>query len=303
MPRHSYNDLLAFIAVAREHSFTRAAAQLGVSQSALSHTIRGLESRMGVRLLTRTTRSVSATEAGERLLRNIAPRFAEIAAEIAAVGDRRDRPAGTIRITASENAADSVLWPKLAKFLPKHPEINVEVTVENRLTDIIAERYDMGIRLGDEIAKDMTAVRIGPDMRIAIVGTPAYLAKHPLPKKPQDLTAHACINLRLMSHGALYPWELRKGKQRLDVRVEGQLAFNGTRQILTACLAGFGLGYVPEDMARPYLQKGQLKQVLEDWCPAFPGYHLYYPSRHQSSRAMAELIGALRYSPPGRRAE
>ncbi|SAK53987.1 LysR family transcriptional regulator [Caballeronia calidae] len=206
---------------------------------------------------------------------------------------------GTIRITASENAADTVLWPKLAKFLPNHPEINVEVTIENRFTDIIAERYDMGIRLGDEVARDMTAVRIGSDIRIVIVGAPRYLSRHAPPKRPQDLANHACINLRLMSHGELYAWELRKGKQRLDVRVEGQLVFNGTRQILNATLAGFGLGYVPEDMARPYLAKGQLKQVLEDWCPAFPGYHLYYSSRQQSSRAMSLLIEALRYLPSG----
>lgn len=295
MPKESYNDLLAFIAVARAQSFTRAAAQLGVSQSALSHTIRALEAKMGVRLLTRTTRSVSPTEAGERLLLNVAPRFEEIEAELAAVGELRDKPAGTIRITASENAAETALWPRLAKLLPKYPQIKVEVTTQPRFTDIVAERYDMGVRLGDEVARDMTAVRISPDVRFAIVGSPAYLAKHPAPTKPQDLADHACINLRLMSHGDLYAWELRKGRQKVNVRVEGQLVFNGTRPILHAALAGFGLGYVPHEVARPYIAKKLLKQVLDDWCPTFPGYHLYYPSRRQLTRAMTVLVEALRY--------
>ncbi|RDD95199.1 LysR family transcriptional regulator [Acidovorax sp. BoFeN1] len=295
MPKESYNDLLAFIAVARAQSFTRAAAQLGVSQSALSHTIRALEAKMGVRLLTRTTRSVSPTEAGERLLLNVAPRFEEIEAELAAVGELRDKPAGTIRITASENAAETALWPRLAKLLPKYPQIKVEVTTQPRFTDIVAERYDMGVRLGDEVAKDMTAVRISPDVRFAIVGSPAYLAKHPAPTKPQDLADHACINLRLMSHGDLYAWELKKGRQKVNVRVEGQLVFNGTRPILHAALAGFGLGYVPYEVARPYIAKRLLKQVLDDWCPTFPGYHLYYPNRRQLTRAMAVLIEALRH--------
>ena len=295
MPKESYNDLLAFIAVARAQSFTRAAAQLGVSQSALSHTIRALEAKMGVRLLTRTTRSVSPTEAGERLLLNVAPRFEEIEAELAAVGELRDKPAGTIRITASENAAETALWPRLAKLLPKYPQIKVEVTTQPRFTDIVAERYDMGVRLGDEVAKDMTAVRISPDVRFAIVGSPAYLAKHPAPTKPQDLADHACINLRLMSHGDLYAWELEKGRQKVNVRVEGQLVFNGTRPILHAALAGFGLGYVPHEVARPYIAKRLLKQVLDDWCPTFPGYHLYYPNRRQLTRAMSVLIEALRH--------
>lgn len=296
MPRESYSDLLAFIAVARERSFTRAAAQLGVSQSALSYTIRTMEARMGVRLLTRTTRSVSPTEAGERLLLNVAPRFEEIEAELMAVREMRDKPAGTIRITASENAAETVLWPRLAKLLPKYPQIKVEVTVESRFVDIVVERYDMGIRLGNELARDMAAVRISPDMRIAIIGSPAYLTKHPAPEKPQDLAEHDCINLRLMSHGELYAWELKKGKQQVNVHVEGPLVFNGIRPILHAALAGFGLGYLPEELARPYVAKGRLKQVLEDWCPVFRGYHLYYPSRRQPSRAMAVLIEALRYT-------
>lgn len=299
MPRESYNDLLAFIAVARAQSFTRAAAQLGVSQSALSHTIRALEAKMGVRLLTRTTRSVSATEAGVRLMQNVAPRFEEIEAELAAVGELRDTPAGTIRITASENAAESALWPRLEKLLPKHPLIKVEITTDGRFTDIVAERYDMGVRLGNEVARDMTAVRISPDIRFAIVGSPAYLARNPAPSKPQDLTAHDCINLRLMSHGDLYAWELKKEGQSVRVKVEGQLVFNGTRPILKAALAGFGLGYVPEELARPHIDKGLLKSVLNDWCPAFPGYHLYYPSRRELTRAMAVVVEALRHPEKG----
>lgn len=295
MPRESYNDLLAFIAVAREQSFTRAAAQLGVSQSALSHTVRALETKMGVRLLTRTTRSVSPTEAGERLLLNVAPRFQEIEAELAAVAELRDAPAGTIRITASENAAETALWPRLATLLPQYPLINVEVTADARFTDIVEQRYDMGVRLGDEVARDMTAVRISPDMRIAIVASPAYMERRPAPLVPQDLAAHACINLRLMSHGDLYAWELKKGDQQVNVRVEGQLVFNRSRPILKAALAGFGLGYVPEEMAKPYIAQGQLQRVLDDWCPAFKGYHLYYPKRRQLSRAMAVLIEALRW--------
>ncbi len=295
MPKDSHNDLLAFIAVARERSFTRAAAQLGVSQSALSHLIRALEAKMGVRLLTRTTRSVSPTEAGERLMRSIAPRFQEIEAALMAVGELRDKPAGTLRITATENAADTVLWPKLAKVLPKYPQIKVEISTESRFIDIVTERYDIGVRLGDDLARDMHSVRISPDMRIAIVGSPAYPAKHPAPLKPQDLAAHDCINLRLMNHGELYAWELRKGRHQVNVRVEGQLVFNGTKQILQAALAGFGLAYIPEDMARPHIARGRLQPVLQDWCPAFPGYYLYYPSHRQPSRAMAVVIDALRY--------
>jgi len=297
MPRESYNDLLAFIAVAREQSFTRAAAQLGVSQSALSHTIRSLETRMGVRLLTRTTRSVSPTEAGERLMRNITPRFQEIEAELMAVGEMRDEPAGTIRITAAENAAETAIWPKLGTVLPRYPLIKVEVTEESRFTDIVTERYDMGVRLGDDVARDMTAVRISPDMRFAIIGSPAYLKKHPSPEKPKDLADHACINLRLMSHGDLYAWELRKGKQVVNVRVEGQLVFNRPARIVQAALAGFGLGFVPLAIVQPHIAAGRLVSVLEDWCPTFPGYHLYYPSRRHLSRAMTVVIEALRHPP------
>ncbi|MGH8811204.1 MAG: LysR family transcriptional regulator [Advenella sp.] len=295
MAKNSYNDLLAFLAVAREQSFTRAAAQLGVSQSALSHLIRALEAKMGVRLLTRTTRSVSLTEAGERLMRNIAPSFQEIEAELMAVRELRDNPAGTIRITASENAAETVLWPKLADVLARYPLIKVEVTAESRFIDLVEERYDMGVRLGDALGRDMTTVRISPDLRFAIVGSAAYLAQYSPPLKPQDLVDHNCINLRLMSHGELYAWELKKGKHAVNVRVDGQLVFNGTRPILQAALAGFGLGYVPLEMAQPFLATGQLQAVLQDWCPTFPGYYLYYPSRRQLSRAMSVLIDALSY--------
>ncbi|MFF7055143.1 LysR family transcriptional regulator [Achromobacter spanius] len=295
MAKNSYNDLLAFIAVAREQSFTRAAAQLGVSQSALSHLIRALEAKMGVRLLTRTTRSVSPTEAGERLMQNIAPRFQEIEAELLAVGELRDKPAGTIRITASENAADTVLWPRLEKLLPEYPLIKVEINAESRFVDLVAERYDMGVRLGGDLARDMTTVRISPDLRFVIVGSPAYFAKRPLPLRPQDLADHDCINLRLMSHGELYPWEFKKGKQQISVRVDGQLVFNRTKPILQAALAGFGLGYLTEEMVAPHIAEGRLRTVLADWCPTLPGYHLYYPSRRHLSRAMTVLIDALRH--------
>ena len=297
MPRENFNDLLAFIAVARERSFTKAAAKLGVSQSALSHTMRGLEARLGIRLLTRTTRSVSPTPAGERLLSSVAPRFNEIEEELAALGELRDQPAGTIRITTDEHAAYTILQPKLAQLLPQYPDIKVEVVVDFGLADIVAQRYDVGIRLGDQVAKDMIAVRIAPDLRMAVVGAPGYLAKHKRPRKPQDLTGHNCINLRLPTHGGLFAWEFEKDGHEVKVRVEGQLVFNGTGQMLSAALAGGGLAYVPEDLARPHIAAGQLKQVLRDWCPTFQGYHLYYPSRRQSSRALAVLIDALRYRP------
>ena len=295
MLRENVNDLLAFLAVAREQSFTRAAAKLGVSQSALSHTIRGLEERLGVRLLTRTTRSVSPTEAGERLLQTAGPRFEEIEAQLAALSELREKPAGTIRITATEYAVDTILWPKLAKFLRQYPDIKVETIIDNGLTDIVAQRYDAGVRVGEQVAKDMIAVRIGPDIRMAVVGTPSYFRKRSEPKKPQDLIGHDCINLRLSTHGGLYAWEFEKAGRELKVRVEGQLIFNGTNQMLNAALAGFGLAYVPEGLARPHLAKGRLKLVLEDWCLPYSGYHLYYPSRRQPSAAFALFVDALRY--------
>ncbi len=295
MPRSNINDLLAFFAVARERSFTKAAAKLGVSQSALSHTLRGLEARLGVRLLNRTTRSVAPTPAGERLLQTVAPRFVEIEAELAALNALRDKPAGSIRITASDNATDTILLPKLAKFLPKYPDIKVEIGIDERLVDIVAERYDAGVRDGEQVAKDLIAVRIGPDLRMAVVGAPAYFAKHSSPKKPQDLTGHSCINMRLPTRGGLYAWEFEKGRRKLNVHVEGQLVFNRPAQMLNAALAGMGLAYLLKDVVRPHLATGRLKCVLEDWCPPFPGYHIYYPSRRQPSPAFALLVDALRY--------
>jgi DNA-binding transcriptional LysR family regulator len=295
MRRGNLDDLLAFVAVGQERSFTKAAAKLGVSQSALSHTIRELETRLGVRLLTRTTRSVSPTEAGERLLHTLGPRFEEIDAELAALSELREKPAGTIRITATDYAVDTILWPKIAKFLRQYPDIKVEMIIDYGLTDIVAQRFDAGVRAGEQVAKDMIAVRIGPDLRMAVVGAPSYFRKRPEPKKPQDLIGHNCINLRLPTHGGLYAWEFEKGARELKVRVDGQLVFNGTFQMLNAALAGFGLAYVPEDVVWPHLAKGRLKRVLEDWCPSYSGYHLYYPSRRQPSAAFALLVDALRH--------
>src|SRR5438128_8966773 len=295
MPRSNINDLLAFLAVARERSFTRAAAQLGVSQSALSHTIRGLEERLGLRLLTRTTRSVAPTEAGERLLRTVGPKFEQIDIELAALSELRDKPAGSIRITIGEHAAQAVLWPALEKLLPHYPDIKVELIIDYGLTDIVAERYDAGVRLGEQVAKDMIAVRIGPDFCMAVVGSPSYFARKPRPKKPQDLTAHDCINIRLPTYGGIYAWEFEKRGRGLKVRVEGQLVFNNIALRLNAVEAGFGLAYLPEDQVQSHLADGRLIRVLADWCPPFSGYHLYYPSRRQPTPAFALLVEALRY--------
>src|SRR6516164_1532244 len=294
MQRGHLGDLLAFLAVAREQSFTKAAAKLGVSQSALSHTMRELEARLGVRLLTRTTRRVAPTEAGERLVQSLGPRFEEIEAELAALSELRDKPAGTVRITATEYAADAVLLPKLSKLLREYPDIKIEVTVDYGLTDIVTQRYDAGVRSGEQVGKDMIAVRIGPDMRMAVVGAPAYFKKRLEPKRPQELIGHNCINLRLPTHGGLYSWEFEKAGRELKVRVDGQLTFNTTAQMLSAALSGFGLTYVPEGLVRPHIAKGRLKRVLEDWCPPFSGYHLWYPSRRQSSAAFALVVEALR---------
>jgi DNA-binding transcriptional LysR family regulator len=295
MQRGNLDDLLAFLAVGRERSFTKAAAKLGVSQSALSHTIRELEARLGVRLLTRTTRSVSPTEAGERPLRTVGPRFEEIEAELEAVSELREKPAGTIRITATDYAADTIVWPKLTKFLRQYPDIKVEIVIDYGLTDIVAQRFDAGVRAGEQVAKDMIAVRIGPDMRMAVVGAPSYFRTRSEPKTPQELIGHNCINLRLPTHGGLYAWEFEKGGRELRVRIEGQLVFNGTFQMLNAALAGFGLAYVPEDLVQPHVARRRLKRVLEDWCPPYSGYHLYYPSRRQSSAAFTLLVDALRH--------
>jgi DNA-binding transcriptional LysR family regulator len=295
MQRGNLDDLVAFVAIGRERSFTKAAAKLGVSQSALSHAIRELEVRLGVRLLTRTTRSVSPTAAGERLLNTLGPRFEEIDAELAALRELREKPAGTIRITATEYAVDTLLWPKLAKFLRIYPDIRIEIAMDAGLTDIVAQRFDAGVRIGEQVAKDMIAVPVGPDMRMAVVGARSYFSERSEPRRPQDLIGHDCINLRLPTLGGLYAWEFEKGGRELKVRVEGQLVFNGTYQTLNAALAGFGLAYVPEDIAEPHIAKGRLKRVLEDWCPPFSGYHLYYPSRRQSSAAFALLVEALRH--------
>lgn len=295
MSRMNVNDLLAFLAVARERSFTRAAAQLGVSQSALSHTIRGLEERLGLRLLTRTTRSVAPTAAGERLVQRVGPRLEEIDSELAALSELRDKPAGVIRITAGEHAAHAVLWPALEKLLPRYPDIKVEVIVDYGLTDIVTERYDAGVRSGDLVAKDMIAVPIGPDLRMAVVAAPSYFANRKKPRVPQDLTQHVCINLRLPTRGGLYAWEFEKGGRELKVRVEGQLVFNSLAPRLNAALAGFGLAYLPADQVRPFIEQGSLVQVLSDWCQPYPGYHLYYPSRRQPTPAFTVLVDALRY--------
>lgn len=295
MQRGHLDDLVAFLAVARERSFTRAAVKLGVSQSALSHTMRELEARLGVRLLSRTTRRVAPTEAGERLVHSLGPRLEEIEAALAALGELRHKPAGSIRITATEYAADAILLPKLSKLLRDYPDIKVEITVDYGLTDIVTQRYDAGVRSGEQVGKDMIAVRIGPDMRMAVVGAPAYFRKQPEPKRPQDLIGHNCINLRLPTLGGLYAWEFEKAGRELKVRVDGQLTFNTTAQMLNAALSGFGLTYVPEGLAQPHIGRGRLKRVLEDWCPPFSGYHLWYPSRRQSSAAFALVVEALRW--------
>lgn len=294
MQRTNVNDIIAFLAVARERSFTKAAAKLGVSQSALSHTVRGLEERLGLRLLTRTTRSVSPTEAGDRLLNSVGPRLDEIDEELAALTALRDKPAGTIRITASEHALQTVLWPTLQRILPDYPDIHVEIVSDSALRDIVADRLDAGIRLGESLDKDMIAVPISSDLRLVVVGSPAYFATHPRPETPQALTEHICINMRLQTYGGLYAWEFEKEGRSLRVRVEGQLTFNSTAAIQQACLAGFGLAYLMEDKVKEDIAAGRLITVLEDWSPSFAGYYLYYPSRRQPTPAFSVLIDALR---------
>src|SRR6266851_1064621 len=295
MQRSNLDDLSAFVMVARERSFTKAAAKLGVSQSALSYTIKELEGRLKLRLLTRTTRSVSPTAAGERLLRNVGPRLEEIKIELAALNELRAKPSGTIRITATEYATTAILLPKLARLLRSYPDIKVEIINDYGLTDIVAQRFDAGVRDGEQVAKDMIAVRIAPNARMAVVGTPSYFRNRPVPNKPQELVEHNCINLRLPTHGGLYAWEFEKGARELKVRVEGQLCFNTTTQMLHAGLAGLGLTYLPEGLVQPHVNKGRLKRVLADWCPPYPGYHLYYPSRRQPSAAFTLLVEALRH--------
>lgn len=295
MVQENFNDLVAFLTVAKEQSFTKAAAKLGVSQSALSQTVRSLEGRLGIRLLTRTTRSVSPTEAGQRLLTTVGPRFEEISSELSALSELRDKPSGTIRITAGEHAAITVLAPAIRKLAPVYPDLNVEVIVDYGLTDIVAERYDAGIRLGEQVAKDMIAVKVGGDMRMAVVGAPDYFERHGRPEAPQDLTQHNCINIRLPTRGGIYPWDFERDGREIKVRVDGQLVFNNLAMRLDAALAGLGLAYLPEDQAEAYMAEGRLERVLEDWCEPFPGYHLYYPNRRHASPAFVVFVDALRY--------
>lgn len=295
MLKENFNDLISFLVVARERSFTRAAAKLGVSQSALSHSIRALEERLELRLLTRTTRSVAPTEAGEKMVASLGPRFAEIESELEALSEMRKRPAGNIRITAGEHAVDSILWPVLKTFLMEYPDINIEITLENALTDIVTGRFDAGIRLGEQVAKDMIAVRIGPEMSMAVVGSPAYFATSGVPNTPQELQTHRCINMRLPTLGSIYAWEFEQNGRELKVRVDGQLTFNSLRQRIDAAVTGFGLAYVPEDSVKAEIASGQLVRVLQAWCEPFPGYYLYYPSRKQHTTAFSLLLDALRF--------
>ena len=295
MTVESYDQLAIFAVVAQERSFTRAAARLGMSQPALSRAMRQLEERLGVRLLARTTRSVAPTQAGEHLLQVIAPRFDEINSELALLSKFRDRPAGKLRITAGEHAAIAVLQPVLARLLPDHPDLSIEIIVDYGLTDIVAEGFDAGVRLGEQVAKDMIAMRIGPEMRMAVVGSPAYFSRYPKPVIPADLVAHNCITLRMPTHGGLFAWEFEKNGQALNVRIEGQLVFNTIAMRLESARQGLGLAYMPENVVQADIEQGRLIRVLEDWCEPYSGYHLYYPSRRQSSAAFILLREALRY--------
>lgn len=297
MRRDDLADLAAFAVVAEEGSFTRAAARLGVSQSALSHTLRKLEARLGIRLLTRTTRSVSTTEAGQALVETLRPALAGIDRQLAQLSTLRDRPSGTIRISTPEHAAQTVLWPVIDRFLREYPDVQVELNAESSLTDIVAERFDAGVRLGEQVEKDMIAVRIGPALRMAVIAAPAYFAAHGRPKTPHDLTAHKCINLRMRSSGGLYVWEFEKGGQEVNVRVEGQVILNSMPLVMEAVRGGHGIAYVMEDRAEPLLESGAATRVMESWCPSFAGYHLYYPSRRQPTPAFSLLVEALRFRP------
>ncbi|MBU9589932.1 LysR family transcriptional regulator [Burkholderia multivorans] len=295
MPKENLSDLQAFVTVARERSFTKAAAQLGLSRSALSHAMLALEARLGVRLLTRTTRSVSTTEAGTRLLNTVAPRLDEIELELGSLSEMRDKPAGTVRITAHDHAIGTALWPRLLPLLKEYPDIQIEFTVDYGLTDIAAQRFDAGVRLGDQVDKDMIAVRIAPDQCLAVAGSPEYLAGRSLPVTPRDLTEHRCVNLRLPTHGGLYAWEFEKDGEALSVRVQGQTVFNNTFLMVQAALDGMGLTYAPLDILQPHFESGRLVPALKDWWPVFAGYHLYYPSRRQTAPALALVIETLRW--------
>ncbi len=295
MARNDFNDLIAFRAVAIERSFTRAAARIGVSTSAVSHAIRGFEERIGVRLLNRTTRSVVPTEAGERLLLTVSTLFDGVEAELASLRELRDKPAGTIRITTSAHAAKTILEPAILPLLAAYPDLKIELSVEAGFVDIVAERFDAGVRLGETVAQDMIAIPIGPDMRMAAAASPAYLARHAPPATPHDLAVHNCINLRFPTYGGLYAWEFEKDGRALTVRVDGQLIVNDTSVALQAAADGVGIAYITEDQVLPLIANGHLVRVLEDWCAPFPGYHLYYPSRRQHSSGFAALIDVLRF--------
>ncbi len=295
MPQGNLNDLAAFMAVARERSFTRAAAKLGLTPSALSHAMKGLEARLGVRLLARTTRSVAPTEAGERLVHSLQPHFEQIDAELSALLDLRETPAGTLRISCNDYVIDTIFRPMLSGFLRQYPDIKVELSINYGFADIVEGRFDAGVRLGEALSKDMIAVPISPDFRFVVVGSPDYFSHRSAPETPQDLTNHTCNNIRLTTAGTLYAWEFEKGGKKISVRVDGQLAFNSIVPVVGAALDGHGLSYVPEDLIRPQLQSGALVQVLADWCPVVQGYHLYYPSRKHPSPAFSLLVNALRY--------
>lgn len=298
MTRENLRDIYAFLNLARERSFTRAAAQLGISQSALSHAIRGLEERLGLRLLTRTTRSVAPTEAGKRLIQMVTTQFDAITEELAAFNELRDKPSGTVRITTSDFAANTVLWPKLSKLLPQYPDVKIEIAIDPGLTDIVTDRYDAGVRFGDQISKDMTAVRITPDIRMAIVGAPSYIGQKGLPRTPADLMQLDCVNMRFSSGGGMYAWELKRGKRNLRVRVAGQWTFNCVYPALETALAGLGMAYVPEELAQPHIEAGRLHSVMKDWCPTFPGLHIFYASKRHSSPALSLVVETLRYHRP-----
>lgn len=297
MKRANVNDLQAFLAVARDRSFTKAAAKLDVTPSALSHAMRVLEENLGIRLLSRTTRNVATTEAGDRLMRSIAPLFEQIAAEVEALGELRDKPAGTIRISCTDDSIELCLRPMLRKFLETYPDITLEMFVDYGFTNIVEERFDAGVRLGEAVGKDMIAARIGPDWRLAVVGSPAYFERHPPPTTPYELTDHNCINIRHRPSGTIYAWEFEKDGKAFTVRGEGQLVFNSTMHVLNSAVDGLGLSYVPEQLVAPYLADGRLRQVLEAWCPSFQGFHLYYPNRRQTSPAFSALLEAIRHHP------
>jgi DNA-binding transcriptional LysR family regulator len=295
MARGNFNELVWFLAVAEERSFTKAAAKLGIAQSTLSHAMKQLEARMGLRLLMRTTRSVSTTEAGERLRQSMAPRIGEIETEIEALMGFRDKPAGTVRITLSDHAMESVVWPKLCPVLKSYPDIRLELDIDNGFRNIVEDGYDAGVRLGESLEKDMVAVRIGPDWRLVAVGLPVYFSRNPPPDHPRALMHHNCMNRRQAKSGGLYAWEFEKDGEEIRVRVDGQLTFNTSQAMIGAALEGYGIAYVPESLVEHHLAAGRLQLALDDWSPKFTGYHLYYPSRRQHLPAFSIIVDALRH--------